>query len=328
MSFTLRCISAVAALALLLLPLAAAQAEQLTLRSLVEPASDKVRLSDVFVEPAEGSSGAPFPEARRIFGERAALIPLWEIRSVLSKSERRVPVLVGRRLRYIPADATHDERLLLRGILEALERRGSPEERTEVEIERIPSGVEAYFRSSTTQETAVQGGTLQAEASFSPGGGAESADGSGTQRRRFVLRSGGEVLGVCPVTVYPYRTVAAAKRSLEAGEVVQLGQLPRVSAAAAELEKPAGEYPLRGRYRVNRSIPATRPLEASMLTAEPAVKASSQVRVTLRGNGIELRVGGRALRSGEVGETVPVRLATGARLDARVTSRGTLEIER
>jgi flagella basal body P-ring formation protein FlgA len=329
------------------LPAERQQRQQLTLRETVAPAERPVRMADLFLEAsgrvqAETSSGnaagrtrhssagdeespsgdqvahffqGPFPNAESLFGERAALIPLWEIRAALSGSGHRAPVLVGRQIHYLPPEKSGAERKLLRKMLTELGRTTGGQ-RVEIELGRVPAGIARELKGD---------GPFQVDLSIS----SELLRGSGgTLERRCIVRSGGRVLGVCPVTIHPFRTAAAAPSRLERGRIVELSDFPRRSVPARELPVSAGSYPLSGRYRVERSVRAGELISGGAVSPEPAVRASSQVRVLLRSGGIELRVDGRALASGEVGETIAVRLATGARLDARITGRGTLEIER
>jgi flagella basal body P-ring formation protein FlgA len=112
------------------------------------------------------------------------------------------------------------------------------------------------------------------------------------------------------------------------GKVIEVGELPRSSVAVSELENRAARYPLSGRFRLERGVEQGEVLSTGVLSAEPAVKAASEVTVIMSRGSIQLRVDGRALEKGGVGDSVDVRLATGARVIANVTAPGVLEIAR
>jgi flagella basal body P-ring formation protein FlgA len=336
-----------------------AQEAQLTVRSLVQPEGETIRMADVFHRA--GRSGhdpaAPFPEADRVFGTRAGLIPLREIRRALGSETVQAPVLVGRRLHYIPPGMEQPQRLLARAVLTALDSTGGGR-RLEIVPVRVPAAVEEYLRSSGRElaapvsspdgagEPAVQAEPAERvdiEEAFGTGNGAgrggrergremEAAYGRSIPapegERRFILRAEGRILGVCTVRVIPYLTVVTAPQRMGRGKVIEVGELPRSSVAVSELENRAARYPLSGRFRLERGVEQGEVLSTGVLSAEPAVKAASEVTVIMSRGSIQLRVDGRALEKGGVGDSVDVRLATGARVIANVTAPGVLEIAR
>jgi flagella basal body P-ring formation protein FlgA len=306
-----------------------------TVREFIEPLDGQLRYGDVFRSPLPPSfplpvtAESPILPADELFGERPAVIPLWQLRRLLGAPEAAAIAIVGNRVGYIPAGTGAAERRLLRAAMRQFgvggaERPRSPERarqrRVELTAGRIPAAVRAFYRE---RKAAEEAGSWHALAGRSPGPGSRLH--AEERERRYALRAEGRIIGVCTVTVHPFRTVAVAQRPLEAGEVIKLDTQPRRAIEPAGLPAGGPEYPLQGRYRLRRAVPAGTPLGSAVLDREPAVRASARVEVVLREGGIVLRVPGRALASGGLGQQIPVRLATGGRVEARITGNGLLE---
>ncbi|WOI52956.1 flagellar basal body P-ring formation chaperone FlgA [Parvularcula sp. LCG005] len=114
-------------------------------------------------------------------------------------------------------------------------------------------------------------------------------------------------------------------------EVVAVRALPKgtvLSADMVETSKHGEATPLLGQ-QLRRPIYKGKPINLSDTEEPDLVERQSQVLVQFRRGGLLLTISGRALRSGGLGEQIPVLLDSRRQpLSARVVGHGTVEVGR
>lgn len=298
---------------------AAADLLELQARSHITPANEDISIHDLFImaadETAERISLASPRDLSAVCGSKAALVPLWQLKGVLDGNSNTVSV-VGRRSVYIPYDTDSPSMQRLLEELLHLLRQEYPEEneRVEIEIPRMPGGLQALKRSDKSQHGSIQAELLTLR---------ETA--AGTAAARFLVTAG-DLQGVVSVDVNRFTPYLSPVRAAARGDTLDSNELKRKAF-------PAGKYPpaLRsaenGSYEVQADISSGAALTVRNARVKPLVEPGDAVQVVLKRGAVQLKMPGNARGEGGMNEKVAVRLETGIVKECRVLAAGEVILE-
>jgi len=132
-----------------------------------------------------------------------------------------------------------------------------------------------------------------------------------------------------PVTVTVYKNVVVAARSLSRGEVLTENDFKRVKYDMSQL--PAGyiEDPVYGiGMELKRRLTTGAPLTTSMMKKPNIVKRGQHVSIVARTGGMEVRMSGKALAHGAVGDRIRVlNVRSKKKLEGTVTPSGDIKVD-
>lgn len=132
-----------------------------------------------------------------------------------------------------------------------------------------------------------------------------------------------------PVTVKVYKHVVVASKSLSRGDLLTESDLKRIKYDMSQL--PAGyiEEPADGLgMEVKRRVSQGTPLTTSMIKKPNIIKRGQQVSIVARAGSMEVRMSGKALSNGAVGERVRVlNLKSKKKLEGTVTPKGDIKVD-
>jgi flagella basal body P-ring formation protein FlgA len=130
-----------------------------------------------------------------------------------------------------------------------------------------------------------------------------------------------------PVQVRVWADVVVSARALTRGQTLAAGDLAVQNLDLTQL--PRGIYtdpnPLPGKV-INTQIAGGTPLRPDMLRAATVIVQGQVVRVVFTGEGLRVSSEGRALANAGVGESVPVRTASGKVIKGIVQGPGVVEV--
>lgn len=132
-----------------------------------------------------------------------------------------------------------------------------------------------------------------------------------------------------PVTVTVYKNVIVAAKSLSRGEVLTEKDFKRVKYDMSKL--PAGyiEDPRYGiGMELKRRLASGAPLTTSMMKKPHIIKRGQQVSIVARAGGMEVRMSGKALAHGAVGDRIRVlNVKSKRKLEGTVTPSGDINVD-
>ena len=132
-----------------------------------------------------------------------------------------------------------------------------------------------------------------------------------------------------PVTVTVYKNVITAARSLSRGELLTEGDFKRVKYDMSQL--PAGyieDLSYGVGMELKRRLSIGVPLTASMMKKPNIIKRGQQVSIVARAGGMEVRMSGKALANGAVGERIRVlNVKSKKKLEGTVTPSGDIKVD-
>ena len=132
-----------------------------------------------------------------------------------------------------------------------------------------------------------------------------------------------------PVTVTVYKNVVVASRSLSRGEVLTENDFKRVKYDMSQLPVGYIEDPVYGiGMELKRRLATGVPLTASMMKKPHIIKRGQQVSIVARAGGMEVRMSGKALAHGAVGERIRVlNVRSKKKLEGTVTPSGDIKVD-
>jgi len=132
-----------------------------------------------------------------------------------------------------------------------------------------------------------------------------------------------------PVTVTVYKNVIVTARSLSRGEVLTESDFKRVKYDMSQL--PAGyiEDPIYGiGMELKRRLATGVPMTTSMMKKPNIIKRGQQVSIVARAGGMEVRMSGKALAHGAVGDRIRVlNVKSKKKLEGTVTPSGDIKVD-
>lgn len=299
---------------------AAADFLELHARPVISPSGEEVSIHDLFIvaaaeTPERIQLGSP-QQLDAVCGSRAALVPLWQLKGLLSASaveiqEKRTVSVVGRRSVYIPPGVESPAmQSLVEQVLKTIgQEYTSNDERVEVEIPHMPGSLQ-----SLTHMGQTGAGQLEVELLTI------RETGSGRASARFLVRTD-DLQGVLSVDIRRLVPYLSPRRYVERGEVLQSDDLDRVAF-------PAGAYPAAlfsadsSTYEARASISSGAPLTIRNARVKPVVEPGDEVRVRLQRGSVQLKMPGVARGAAALNEKVAVRLETGIIKECRVINAG------
>lgn len=304
---------------------AAADLLELYARPVISPAAEEVSIHDIFVVAAAETPEHVQIGFRRqldsIFGTRAALVPLWQLKGLLSAStvenrEMRTVSVVGRRTVYIPAGmASPAMQTLFEELLKTIgQEYNSKDERIEVEIPHMPGSLQPL-----TQPEYTIAGRIKVELLTL------RKTGSGKASARFLVRTD-DLEGVMSVDIFRLSPYFSPRRAVERGEVLQSDDLNREAF-------PVGSYPAAlfsadsSTYEARAAISAGAPLTIRNARIKPVIEAGDKISVRLQRGAVQLKMPGVARGAAGLNENVAVRLETGIIKEGRVINSGEVLLE-
>lgn len=347
-----------AALLLLLICVEAPAAQQIMVREIISPRTDTLTVEDMF----EGMGGGDIREVsaagdvsaageasaagrQRFFGRRSlssggepfgpdpAYIPFWQMMQLFRNffPTREEGALVGGGAYYLPPEMTETRKHLALSILrKAREENDIGEQlRLELRLSDIPN---------VLIDGAIDGNqeSLRVERiSRNAGGG-----------RFAVYTNGGHPKAVVSAEFRYYAPGYRAAREIEEGTEldssmiygsaveIPLSSLSRNGDGQRRRDRrnPSGGFSLEGlkdgyRYTLREHVRQGEELEGSLLDVKAPVEGGERVECFFRRGQLRLKIEGRALSSGAIGDTVRVRLSSGKLREMRVLGRGKVEYE-
>ena len=308
----------------LILPALMLHGQEFLLRPLVAADARRIEYEDLFytgeldqrrVEILENG----FDSGHETFGDRAAIIPLWQIRRLIhgdSSKERgdNVFALVGSPVVYIPdalSNGAESVQLqITKKILDLLVSRGEhPDTRVELELLRVPKKIEG---------ARIEDVQLLTPLNFPRGG-----------RIRVLVRGrkgNEEIRAVAEAELRYFQGVYLADRVYQRGESLSLEQFSRSARPAEEVSSRA-IGPEEGVFLARRRIAAGEQFTTNNIRPKPDVEAGDRLRVLIRSGAIELRIEGTAQASGRRGEEIPTKLQDGSITDCRIIEEGVVSLE-
>jgi flagella basal body P-ring formation protein FlgA len=132
-----------------------------------------------------------------------------------------------------------------------------------------------------------------------------------------------------PVTVTVYKNVIVAARSLSRGELLTQSDFKRVKYDMSKLPIGYIEDHADGLgMELKRRLSVGAPLTTSMLEKPKIVKRGQQVSIVARAGGMEVRMSGKALATGAVGERIRVlNVKSKKKLEGTVTPSGDIKVD-
>jgi len=132
-----------------------------------------------------------------------------------------------------------------------------------------------------------------------------------------------------PVTVTIYKNVIVTARSLSRGELLAERDFKRVKYDVSQLHTGYIEDPANGvGMELKRRLSAGVPLTATMMRKPKIIKRGQQVSIIAHAGGLEVRMSGKALAHGAVGERIRVlNLKSKKKLEGTVTLSGDIQVD-
>lgn len=301
---------------------AAADFLELHARPVISPAAEELSIHDIFVvaAPEHLKMGSP-QQLKAVCGHRAALVPLWQLKGLLSAStvenrEKRTVSVVGRRSVYIPSGmASPAMQALFEEVLKTIgQEYTSKDERIEVEIPHMPGSL----RPLTQAEHTIAGRIIVELLTL-------RKTGTGKASARFLVRTG-DLEGVLSVDILRLSPYLSPPRRVERGEVLQSDDLNRAAF-------PVGAYPAAlfsadsSTYEARAAISAGAPLTIRNARIKPVIEAGDKISVRLQRGAVQLKMPGVARGAAGLNENVAVRLETGIIKEGRVINSGEVLLE-
>jgi len=132
-----------------------------------------------------------------------------------------------------------------------------------------------------------------------------------------------------PVTVTVYKNVVVAAKALSRGNLLTESDIKRVKYNMSQL--PAGyiEEPTYGLgMEIKRRLSPGTPLTTSMMRKPKIIKRGQQVSIVARAGSMEVRMSGKALANGAVGERIRVlNVKSKKKLEGTVTPEGNIKVD-
>lgn len=303
----------------------AGEAVELHIRQFILPDSAAVEQEDMFasaISPGSGRLTGIVPgigqeQLDNVFGETAAVVPVWQFRSLFRESvtDTAVPevdkafILVGTASIYIPASIQDTVRRgVLKETLEKLKQRPAFfDRRIELSIRRIPSILlNTEIVNVEIVHVDERGGRIRLLCRGQ----------AGNREVDTVVEGRMEVLNAYPV----------ADREIRKGEVFYLTDT--VLRAEREDSIPASlDIHREGAYIAVRTIQEGEILNAWNTKQKNMVEIGDEVVVIFRSGNVQMRMPGTARGSGTRGSLIPVRLKSGSLKDCRIQYEGEVTIE-
>jgi hypothetical protein len=270
------------------------------------------------------------------FGSRAAYIPFWQMMQLFRDffPSREEGALVGGGAYYLPPDMTETHRQLALSILRTAGEHEKPGEQLRLEL-RLSSVPEVLL------DGALTGGNGKERANFR----VERISKSSGRGRYAVYTDGEHPKAVVSAEFRYFAPGFKAARRLEEGteldstmvyssavEVSRRSHSGRGEAGGWSSRSGSGGFSLEGlragyRYTLLEDVRQGEELDESILEVRAPVEGGERVQCLFRRGQLSLRIEGRALSSGALGENVRVRLSSGKLREMRVIGRGKVESE-
>lgn len=303
----------------------AGEAVELHIRQFILPKSIGIEQEDMFstaISAGGGSavgyvSGIGQEQLNTVFGETAAVVPVWQFRSLFRESFKEAAtherdaaiVLVGTASIYIPASIKDNvSRSVLRETLEKLRHKPALiERRIELSILRIPG---------TLHNTEIVNVEI-----------VHIDERGGRIRLLCRGRTGNrEVQAVVEGRIDILNAYHVAEREIRKGEVFYLNDM--VLRAEREDSIPASlDIQREGAYIAVRTIKEGEILTSWNTKQKNMVEIGDEVMVVFRSGNVQMRMPGIARGSGTRGSLIPVRLNSGSLRDCRIQYEGEVTIE-
>lgn len=290
----------------------------------ISPGERPLRLYHVFHEYPLGNNDMPNHDIINegtIFNENAALIPVWQLRTLLPEAGRTTPItaVVGRAALFLPPEITDTlEKALALGALKEL-RRQLPDEKTRLEVgfHRIPAVLHGAEIISLTPLRSVGASS----------GALNSCPESGDLRFMCTARKNGRTV---EAVVSGYVSVLVPQPVA----VEDISRDEEIDSSKIGLHAvPVGKVSREIRIDPEGSYIAVRPVEAGeVLTLRNTrvknnIEVGDRVKVGISRGMVSLRMTGTARESGRIGDLVTVRLSSGVLKDCRVRKDGEVTID-
>src|SRR6056297_2070309 len=307
---------------------AAADLNELYVRPHIIHAGENVSMKDVFIEVVSDTTQFSLSSnGSTVFGNRPAVLPLWQISRVLKTEhpqglDASAVSLVGRRAVYIPSRIESPAMIeMLTKILQQIaEKYESPEERIEIEIPYLPASLQALTRGaaggsksdSNPRELSSELLTIRDM-------------GQGKSTARFLVKKGTQQ-GVVTATIERFTSYLKAQRRIRNGEVITVDDVQkssvRVGAYPEALTSTHG-----GEFEARTGIAAGEPLHIRNARIKPLVVPGDRVSVMMQRGAVQLRIAGNARGEAGRNESVAVKLDTGVIKECRVVQAGEVVFE-
>jgi len=308
---------------------AAADLNELYVRPHIIPAGEKVSMKDVFISVVSDTTQFSLSsQVSTVFGERPAVLPLWQISGVLQTEQpheldESALSLVGRRAVYIPSsiESLAMIEVLTQALQQIAEKYESPEERIEIEIPYLPASLQALT-------------TGDASGSVSDSKPRELTSelltirdmGQGKSKARFLVKNG-TMQGVVTATIERFTPYLKAQRRIKDGEVITVDSVQksavRVGAYPEALTSTHGSSD----FEARTEIFAGEPLHIRNARIKPLVVPGDRVSVMMQRGAVQLRIAGNARGEAGRNESVAVKLDTGVIKECRVVQAGEVVFE-
>jgi len=303
----------------------AAEAVELHIKQYILPKSISIGQEDMFSSANPVGSGRVSgflseieqDQLHTVFGETAAVVPVWQFRSLLRKSEPaagergrdKAIVLVGTASIYIPASIQDTvRRSLLKETLEILKKRPAfHDRRIELSILRIPGLLDGTeIVNVEIIHIDERSGRIRLMCRGQ----------TGNTEVQTVVEGRTEILKAYPV----------ADREIHKGDVFYLNDT--VLRAEREDSIPESlEINRLGAYIAVRTIKEGEILTAWNTKQKNMVDTGDEVVVVFRSGNVQIKMPGVARGGGTRGGIIPVRLNSGTVKDCRIQYEGEVTIE-
>ena len=257
-------------------------------------------------------------KSRIIFRDTAAVVPLWQVRTVLTDSRyTEMPdiagtalVLVGNPAIYIPGNIVQNVKrdILKRLLIVLMENNSQPENRIEASINRVPD--------------VLLGAEVQNVELLDP----NKSDG----KVRFIctsLRNNAEEKAVVEAQVITLEPYPAAMRNMRKGDVFNMSDTVLMAQPAGTVPE-SMQMPKHGTYIASRSIALGELLSQLNTRIKNMIDAGDEISVLFRNGQVSMRMPGTARRSGTRGDVIPVKLKSGIIKECRIESEGEVIFEK
>ncbi len=307
---------------------AAADLNELYVRPSITPSGENVSMKDVFISVvSDNTQFSLASQSSTVFGEKPAVLPLWQISGVLHTEhpqglDESAVSLVGPRAVYIPSHIESPAMIeMLEQILQRVaEKYDSPEERIELEIPYLPASLQAL-------RTDEAGGSINVSK------GLELTSelltlrdmNQGKSTARFLIKKD-STQGVVSVEIERFTPYLTAQRRIRNGESITADDVQkssvRVGAYPEALTSTHG-----GEFEARTGIDVGEPLHIRNARIKPLVVPGDRVSVMMQRGAVQLRIAGKARGEAGRNESVAVKLDTGVIKECRVVQAGEVVFE-
>ncbi|MCF7915530.1 MAG: flagellar basal body P-ring formation chaperone FlgA [Spirochaetaceae bacterium] len=308
---------------------AAADLNELYVRPQIIPAGENVSMNDVFIAVlSDNTQFTLSSQDSTVFGERPAVIPLWQISGVLQTEhaqgiDESAVSLVGRRAVYIPSRIESPAMIeMLTQILPQLaEKYESSEERIEIEIPYLPASLQALARDDADKSISESKGLeLSSELLTIRGMG------QGKSTARFLVKKG-TMQGVVTASIERFTPYLKAQRRIKDGEAITVDDVQRSTVRVGAYPEALTLTQGNSDFEARTEIFAGEPLHIRNARIKPLVVPGDRVSVMMQRGAVQLRIAGNARGAAGRNESVAVKLDTGVIKECRVVRAGEVVFE-